>query len=90
MNTHLSEAIRKIDTAKVLMYAYERTFLNLDVAPHDREKADMAESTFYQIWDILREASGELELLDGDRRVVDAIYAVNDVRRRESTLKTED
>ncbi len=50
----------------------------------------MAASTFYQIWDILREVSGELELLDGDRRVVDAIYAVNDVRRRESTLKTED
>ncbi len=90
MNTHLSEAIRKIDTAKALMYAYEKTFLDLEVAPHDRERADMAASTFYQIWDILREVSGELELLDGDRRVVDAIYAVNDVRRRESTLKTED
>jgi len=50
----------------------------------------MAASTFYQIWDILREVSEELEPLDGDRRVVDAIYAVNDVRRRESTLKTED
>ena len=28
--------------------------------------------------------------LAGDCRVVDAIYAVNDVRRRVGTLKTED
>ena len=49
----------------------------------------VAISTFYAIWDYIREVAGDLEHLEGDCRVVDAIYAVNDVRRRESTLTTE-
>lgn len=49
----------------------------------------MAISTFYAIWDYIREVAGDLEHLEGDCRVVDAIYAAEDVRRR-STLKTED
>ena len=38
----------------------------------------------------LRPVTDALDRLAGDCRVVDAIYAVNDVRRRVGTLKTED
>ena len=76
MNRNLNEAI--FDIAKV------------DVAPADRARADMATDAFYALWDAIRKVSDDLDRLAGDCRVVDAIYAVNDVRRRIGTLKTED
>ena len=33
-------------------------------------------------WDLIKTVNSELDLLAQDRRVVDAIYAVNDVRHR--------
>ena len=62
----------------------------LEVEPEEREKADLAISMFYVLRDIIDELADKLELLSGDCRVVDAIYDVNDVRRRDGTLKTED
>ena len=62
----------------------------LEVEPEEREKADLAISMFYVLRDIIDDLADKLELLNGDCRVVDAIYAVNDVRRRDGTLKTED
>ena len=88
MNQNLIEAMASIERAKSLLFAYEKVFLDLDVEPEDRERADMAISTFYAIREAVDQAAAFLDLVDGDCRVVDAIYAVNDVRRR--TLKTED
>lgn len=42
----------------------------------------------HRVSEAVDQAVAFLDLVDGDCRVVDAIYAVNDVRRR--TLKTED
>lgn len=89
MNQHLSRAIQRVERVEALMYAYERVFLDLEVEPEERARADMAISTFYAIWDYIKEVAGDLELLEGDCRVVDAIYAAEDVRRRKGTLKTE-
>lgn len=82
MNTVLNEAMLDIEKAKAVMFAYERTYLDLEVEPEDREKADLAISMFYVLQDIIEGLSDKLDRLDGDCRVVDAIYAVNDVRRR--------
>lgn len=82
MNTVLNEAMLDIEKAKAVMFAYERTYLDLEVEPEDREKADLAISMFYVLRDIIEGLSDKLDRLDGDCRVVDAIYAVNDVRRR--------
>lgn len=90
MNQNLIEAITSVERARALLFAYEKVSLDLNVEPECRELADMAISTFYAIWEAVDQVSEYLELLDGDCRVVDAIYAVNDVRRRSSTLTTED
>ena len=90
MNRHLSRAIQQIEKVEALMYAYEKTYLDLEVEPEERAKADLAISTFYAIWDYIKEVAGDLELLEGDCRVVDAIYAAEDVRRRRGTLAIED
>ncbi len=90
MNQNLIEAITSVERARALLFAYEKVFLDLNVEPEHRELADMAVSTFYAIREAVDRVADYLDLLDGDCRVVDAIYAVNDVRRRASTLTTED
>ena len=45
---------------------------------------------FYALCDAVEKVSSDLGRLAGDCRVVDAIYAARDVRRRASTLKSED
>ena len=90
MNRHLSRAIQQIEKVEALMFAYEKTYLDLDVEPEERAKADLAISTFYVIWDYIKEMSEDLKLLEGDCRVVDAIYAAEDVRRCRSTLTTKE
>ena len=45
---------------------------------------------FYALCDAVEKVSSDLDRLAGDCRVVDAIYAAHDVRRRASTLKSED
>jgi HJR/Mrr/RecB family endonuclease len=88
MNQNLDKAIQGVARVGALMYAYEKAFLDLEVEPEERERADMAISTFYAIWDTVREVAEDLERLDGDCLVVDAIYAVNNVRHKRSSLKT--
>ncbi len=88
MNQNLSEAIQKVQTAQALMNAYEGMYLDLEVAPEERERADMAICTFYAIWDYIKGVEEALNALEGDCRVVDAIYAAEDVRRQR-TLTTE-
>ena len=87
MNKNLSEAIEKMQKVQALMTAYEAVYLDLDVPPEERERADMAISTFYAIWDYIKGVAESLETLEGDCRVVDAIYAAESVRHR--TLTTE-
>lgn len=81
MNTVLNEALLDIEKAKAVMYAYEKAYLDIEVEPEDREKADYAISMFYVLKDIIEGLSDKLDRLDGNCRVVDAIYAANDVRR---------
>ena len=81
MNTVLNEALLDIEKAKAVMYAYEKAYLDIEVEPEDREKADYAISMFYVLKDIIEGLSDKLDRLDGDCCVVDAIYAANNVRR---------
>ena len=50
MNRNLNEAIFDIAKVEAIMFAFENTYLELDVAPADRARADMATDAFYAIW----------------------------------------
>ena len=74
MNVHYDGAVEQIEKANALMFAIDEVFM---------EDADSRlQRLFLAAWDAIKTADAELELLAGDRLVVDAIYAVNDVRRR--------
>lgn len=76
-----------LEKVEALMHAAE-AYLAVDVQPEEREIVDRGGYLFYAIWDAIHLVAEDLELLSGDCLVVDAIYAVNDVRQQASTLKT--
>lgn len=88
MNKHLEDAAFEIAKVDALMFAIEKTYLDLDVMPHDKERQDRGTYAFYALWDSIRRVAAELDSLSGDARVVDAIYAARDARN-ESTLKNK-
>ena len=88
MNKKLDNALLDIAKVNSLMFAIEAAFLDINVEPEQLEKADHAINAFYALWDEIHKVEEDIDLLAGDEMVVDAIYAVNDVRRH-STLKTE-
>ncbi len=82
MNRHLNEAIFDTEKVKAIMLSVENSYLDIEVEPHERKRADMAVAMFYVLQDAVDRLSADLAKLEGDCRVVDAIYAANDVRRR--------
>ena len=82
MNSHLNEAIFDTEKVKAIMLSVENSYLDIEVEPHERKRADMAVAMFYVLQDAVDRLSVDLEKLEGDCRVVDAIYAANDVRRQ--------
>lgn len=76
MNIHFDRAVDAICRADAILYAIDETFM---------EDADSKlQRLLYAVRDAVKTADAELELLAGDRRVIDAIYAVNDVRRHKA------
>ena len=74
MNAHFDNATEHIGKASAILYAIDAAFM---------EDADSKlQRLVYAVWDAVKTADAELELLAGDKLVVDAIYAVNDVRRQ--------
>ena len=65
-----------------ILYSVENSYLDIEVEPQERERADMAVAMFYVLKDAVDRLSVDLAKLEGDCRVVDAIYAANDVRRQ--------
>ena len=82
MNKNLNEALFDIDKVESLMYAFEFTYLTIETIPEEYEKAERGVNAFYALWDLVRKVKDDLERLAEDETVIDAIYAVNDVKRR--------
>ena len=76
------DARRKRESRRHILYSVENSYLDIEVEPQERERADMAVAMFYVLKDAVDRLSVDLANLEGDCRVVDAIYAANDVRRQ--------
>ena len=89
MNMNLMNAIDKAQKVDSLMYAIETAYLEIEVIPEERERLDRGASAFYLLWDIIKGIAGDLEKLQGDELVTDAVYAAARARE-DGTLKTEE
>lgn len=81
MNKNLTNALFDIEKVEAIMYAIESTYLNIETIPEEYEKAERGVNAFYALWDAIHKVADDLDRLAGDETVVDAIYAVNDVKR---------
>lgn len=69
MNQHLMNAMDATAKADAILYAIDETFM---------EVADSRlQHLFKTAWDMIQDISAELDKAAEDRKVVDAIYAVN-------------
>lgn len=82
MNRNLNEAIFDTEKVKAILCSVENSYLDIEVEPQERERANMAVAMFYVLKDAVDRLSVDLAKLEGDCRVVDAIYAANDARRQ--------
>ena len=80
MNIHLEEAVYTLAQIGALESVIDELYIE--------DQEDRLQNLFFALVDLTKKLSGELEALEQDQKVVDAIYAANDVRRR-CTLKTE-
>ena len=78
MNTHLDEAYDLASQIDAILYVIDEAYME--------DAESRLQNLHYTLRDLTDRLIRELDLLAADRRVVDAIYAANDVRRR--TLKT--
>ena len=81
MNAKLEKAMYDIEKVDALMYAIENSYLDLEVPSHEAAKLDGLVSAFYALWDEISQVAADINDVIEEGKVVDAIYAVNDVRR---------
>lgn len=81
MNKYLDEAILDIAKVDAIMYAIDQTYME--------DTESRRQYLFYAMWDAVQRVRENLDRLAEDQKVVDAIYAVNDVRKQR-TLKNDD
>ena len=89
MNKHLDKAIFGIGKVDALMHSIEQLYLDFEVMPEEQERLNRGTYAFYVLWDEIR-GGRRTGSAFGDCRVVDAIYAANDMKKRCGTLKTEE
>lgn len=89
MNKNLTEAIFEIEKVEAILATVEKLYLDFDVLPEEKKRLDQGVYVFYALWDAVKKVADDLDKLSGDCKVVDAIYAVNDVRERAGTLTTK-
>ena len=63
MDNYLGKALIDIAKAKGVMAAIEAAYLNIEVMPHELERADNAINAFYALLDIINNISDDIEAL---------------------------
>lgn len=72
MNMNLVDAICNVEKIDALMYAFERSFFDLEVVPADIKKANRATNVFYSMWEIVDCLSANLEQVEKDEQAAKA------------------
>ena len=82
MNIHFDEAYNIAAQIDAILHVIDEAYME--------DTESRLQNLHHTLRDLTERLICELDLLAADRKVVDTIYAVNDVRRRASTLTSED
>ena len=89
MNKNLIKAIRGAEQIDAMMFAFENTYLDVEVSPEHMERANRGVCAFYALWDAVESLRIHLDNLAGDEKVVNVIRAAHEERHTIRTLKDD-
>lgn len=79
MNKNLNDAMFELGKADALMASIEALYMDFDILPEEKEKAERGAYTFYSLWDAVKKATECLDKYTAECRIVDVISAVREV-----------
>lgn len=78
MNKNLMNAQLELGKADAMMHSIENLYMDYDLLPEEREKAERGACVFFAAWDAVKKAAEYIEEYCGDCRVVDVLQAIRE------------
>lgn len=78
MNKNLMNAQVELSKADAMMHSIENLYMDFDLLPEERQKAERGACVFYAAWDAVKKAAECIEAYSGDCRVVDVLRTIHD------------
>lgn len=78
MNKNLSNAIFELGKAEALIAAIDTMYMDFEILPEEKEKADRGAYTFYCLMDAVQSAVKYLEEYTAECRIVNVIQAARE------------
>lgn len=78
MNKNLSNAIFELGKAEALIAAIDTMYMDFEILPEEKQKADRGAYTFYCLMDSVQSAAKFLEEYTAECRIVDVLTAVRE------------
>lgn len=90
MNKEVSKARDDINKVDALMFAIENTYLDYTVVPEERERYNRGAEVFYLLWDVIKQVSDDIEVLEKAARNVRLKREESNRTYRVCTLKKKE
>ena len=75
MNKNLMNAQTELLKVDAMMHSIENLYMDFDLLPEERQKAERGASLFFAAWDAVKKATEYIEEYSGECRIVDVLLA---------------
>lgn len=78
MNKNLIDAQFELGKADAMMHSIENLYMDFDLLPEERKKAERGACVFYAAWEAVRKATEYIEEYHGECRMANALRATHE------------
>lgn len=78
MNKNLMKAQTELGKAEAMMHSIENLYMDFDLLPEERKKAERGACVFYAAWEAVRKATEYIEEYCGECKMVDVLQAIRE------------
>lgn len=78
MNKNLMNAQTELLKVDAMMHSIENLYMDFDLLPEERQKAERGASLFFAAWDAVKKATEYIEEYSGECRIVDVLQAIRE------------
>lgn len=83
MNKNLMNAQLELGKAEAMMHSIENLYMDFDLLPEERLKAERGAYVFYAAWDAVKQAAEYIEEYCGEGRIVDVLRTARETMNLE-------